>query len=561
MSLEQRKYSTGITIWQWLLLIVFMFVAYFYGLSLYPIADMNEGLYAEVAREMLELKDYLIPHLNYVPYLEKPPLFYWLVALSYKVFGVSTFAARLIPALSCTAVTTAIIWLMQGLQRAQYAWTAALILASSFVYILIGRVVFFDMLLTATLTFALSFFYLWYVKDKTIYLHALYLCLALSFLCKGMLPLILVFLIAMVFLFLRKTPKAKFLKLFHPFALLLFFLIIGVWAFLAMQKLPAFGYDFFINEQVLRFWGTRMPDDYHHGPVYFYIPRVIAYLFPWTLFLPLCFKRWREKISGQDPLTLFLWLWFLVPLVLLSLSGAKGDYYMVLGIPPLVLLLAQALDNYMQQNKFRLLFLLFCVTALIVLSASIYILNKSVLPLPVIPAFRILLLILSLYFMLSILCIYRFKNSRLTFLLFAGFMLPVIIFYVHFERIMQTEYKQIALTDYIKTHDAKRDVYLFKDYETVSTVLFNLQRRLPIIDSVSMDLYFGSHTKDAAGWFISGQEFLQRSNGKSVYVVMRKNEKDNFAALTGAQKYCVVAASYKALIMTNDAVECQGAKS
>src|SRR5437762_5613576 len=70
-------------------------VALFYlPLGLRALWDSDEGRYAEIAREMLELKDWITPHLNYVVYFEKPPLTYWLTALSLRVFGPTPFAAR-----------------------------------------------------------------------------------------------------------------------------------------------------------------------------------------------------------------------------------------------------------------------------------------------------------------------------------------------------------------------------------------------------------------------------------------------------------------------------------
>src|SRR5581483_2308040 len=71
-----------------------------FHLGSYGLWDPDEARYAEIAREMLARGDWLIPHLNYVPYVEKPPLLYWLTALSFRLFGLSEFAARLTPALS-----------------------------------------------------------------------------------------------------------------------------------------------------------------------------------------------------------------------------------------------------------------------------------------------------------------------------------------------------------------------------------------------------------------------------------------------------------------------------
>src|SRR5262245_5620416 len=67
---------------------------FYFPLTSRALWDSDEGRYAEIAREVLELKDWLTPHLNYVAYFEKPPLMYWLTALAMSVFGVHAFAAR-----------------------------------------------------------------------------------------------------------------------------------------------------------------------------------------------------------------------------------------------------------------------------------------------------------------------------------------------------------------------------------------------------------------------------------------------------------------------------------
>ena len=78
-------YRLGVS--EYLILFVVLFFSFYYGMSTYAIENINEGLYAEIPREMLQIGNYIIPKLNFIPYIEKPPLFYWLVAISYKIFG------------------------------------------------------------------------------------------------------------------------------------------------------------------------------------------------------------------------------------------------------------------------------------------------------------------------------------------------------------------------------------------------------------------------------------------------------------------------------------------
>ena len=88
----KKRYSTGFLLMVVLFLTV---ITYFAFLNLYPLLEPDEGRYAEIAREMLETGDFINPHLNYVKYFEKPPLFYWLTAWSIRFFGHNEKAVRM----------------------------------------------------------------------------------------------------------------------------------------------------------------------------------------------------------------------------------------------------------------------------------------------------------------------------------------------------------------------------------------------------------------------------------------------------------------------------------
>src|SRR5690349_8817732 len=73
---------------------------FFFHLGSYGLWEPDEARYAEIAREMLATGNFVVPHLNYVAYIEKPPLLYWTTALAFYLFGINQFAARIVPALS-----------------------------------------------------------------------------------------------------------------------------------------------------------------------------------------------------------------------------------------------------------------------------------------------------------------------------------------------------------------------------------------------------------------------------------------------------------------------------
>src|SRR5438093_1537926 len=125
---------------------------FFFRLGRSGLGDPDEGRNAEAAREILETGDWVTPHLDGIAYLDKPPAFFWTVALSYRLLGVNELAARAPSALFALAGIALISWFARG--RIGYAagWLAGITLALSPLYIIFGRIVIFDMMLTFCMT-------------------------------------------------------------------------------------------------------------------------------------------------------------------------------------------------------------------------------------------------------------------------------------------------------------------------------------------------------------------------------------------------------------------------
>jgi 4-amino-4-deoxy-L-arabinose transferase-like glycosyltransferase len=152
--------------WRWFgFLFLVCLVIVFSSLGSAALFDPDEGRNAEKAREILLLGDWVTPHQNFVPTLDKPMFFYWLVAISFKLFGLSAWSARLPAALASVGC----IVLVYRFARAQFGlWPAlwsGLILVTSLEFFLLSRIVLFEM--TLTLFVALGLFSFYAATDST----------------------------------------------------------------------------------------------------------------------------------------------------------------------------------------------------------------------------------------------------------------------------------------------------------------------------------------------------------------------------------------------------------
>jgi len=544
----------------WLALLGVIALCLFMGLGSYPIENVNEGLYAEIAREMLMSGHYLIPHLNHVPYLEKPPLLYWLMAFSMKLFGLNAFAARIIPAISAVGVVLITTRFAQFYHRAREGFLAGIILASGIGFILISRVVLFDMLLTCLMTITLVYFYVWYTRpDKKIYLRAAYLGLGLAMMTKGFVAPVLVMGIVVTFHLWQRVSFKQFIRLIDPMGIALCLVIFLPWLIAAADKLPGFIHQFVWNEQIGRFFNFRYPRDYHSGPLYFYIPVLLLYLFPWSLFTPSLFIR-RKRTPSEKQWHRFLWAWMLVPFVFFSLAGDKGNCYMLVSVPAFALLLANRILEIQSSNRFQwhvLAFWFFWIVALLVfliLGLSHYIgFISSKLTLPD-------NLLLSRYLFVGVfllgVVVMLLRRSRFSLGVYlGGFVLlsvSFVIFLIGDKQATANIRSEQQIVSYMNKYDAQRPVYVFQNFETISSLFFYEQRRVNMIESISNDLYYGSRTPEAKGWFVSLPDFTTIAKRQQpVFIVIKNVNIPQFINRQADVRFCRLITIAKVSVLSN----------
>ena len=154
-----------------LIIILFSYIFLFYALGDYSLKEPDEGRYAEIPREMVETGDYVVPHLNYVRYFEKPPLLYWSVAISYKLFGISEWSFRFTNAAYAFLIVLFLYFFTRKWFNQKIALLSSLILISSFGFFSMAHIVTTDMCFSFLLFASLLCFYDFYRNKKTVFLY------------------------------------------------------------------------------------------------------------------------------------------------------------------------------------------------------------------------------------------------------------------------------------------------------------------------------------------------------------------------------------------------------
>jgi 4-amino-4-deoxy-L-arabinose transferase-like glycosyltransferase len=303
-----------------------------------PLFNPDEGRYAEIPREMLSGGDWVIPHLNGLDYIEKPPLQYWATAVTYRFFGVSEFSARLYTAL--TALATVVL---MGLLAARHwgagaGWRAAAVLSGMFMFVVLGQLMTLDMSLTFWMTASLAGFLLAQhtpAGERGWMLFA-WATAALGVLTKGLIAAAVPAAVLMIYS-LYSRDFSPWRKLHLKLGLPLFLAITVPWHWLAAQRLDDFLQFYFIREHFARY---LTPIAERQEPWWFFGWVFLAGTVPWTVpVLRVLAGGWRNP-RGQFSPTLFLWIWVVFICVFFSLSDSKLMPYILPAMPALAVLVA-----------------------------------------------------------------------------------------------------------------------------------------------------------------------------------------------------------------------------
>jgi hypothetical protein len=357
----------------WLLLIA---AVVFFGCIVSPpgLMDDVDASHGQLAENMLRAHDWVIPHLDGVPYVEKAPLPYWLIAVSYLFLGVHDWAARIPFAMGAILLC----WITALYGRWAFGKTAGflsgLMLATCIGLFLFTRILIPDVLLTLCITVAFWSLQRALNEDaQEIHTRRWVVLLAGSMatgvMLKGFIAVVLPVGGGLLYLAITRQLWSRHTwKRLHPgIGAFVFLLIAAPWHVLATFRMPpyfaftfhsgpgeyhGFFWFYFMNEHVLRFLGLRYPHDYNTVPRLAFWLLNLVWLFPWSFYLPAALKsNYRPSDrAGRTRLMALCWSGFLL---LFFTFSTTQEYYSMPLYPALALLLASGLDSPAGQKWFE----------------------------------------------------------------------------------------------------------------------------------------------------------------------------------------------------------------
>jgi 4-amino-4-deoxy-L-arabinose transferase-like glycosyltransferase len=322
--------------------------------------DDVDAVQAQIARNMLQSGDWVTARLDGVAYLEKPPLIYWMMALSYRIFGVHDWAARLPLALSVMLLC----WVTYRFGRWAFGEDAGfysgLALATCIGLFLFTRILIPDAILTLSIATAI-WAWLRLLEDdepKARWVWLLGVSFGIGLLLKGLIAIVFPVLASIAHMMATRQALAlkAWKKLNLPLAAAIALAIALPWHVLAMLRNPpyfafsmhsgpgeyrGFFWFYFFNEHLLRFLNLRYPRDYNTVPRPLFWLLNLVWLFPWSAYLPAAVKLSYKHDTRAGRVRLMALCWIGVVMVFFTFSTTQ-EYYSMPIYPALALLIGSA---------------------------------------------------------------------------------------------------------------------------------------------------------------------------------------------------------------------------
>ncbi len=564
--------------------------------------DDVDAVQAQMARNMLSSGDWVTAHLDGVPFLEKAPLIYWMIAASYKIFGVTDWAGRIPIALSAIALCLTTAGFGAWAFGRRVGLYAGLCLSTCVGLFLFTRILLPDALLTLTIILALWALLRALEQDErhpAAWAAIMAACLASGLLLKSLIGVVFPIGAAVTYLLItRQFFAARTWKRLRPFSSLVIILLIAApWHILATLRNPpyfsftlksipgqyhGFLWFFFINEQLLRFLNLRYPRDYDTvPPVYFWLFNLI-WLFPWSVYLPAAF-RLSYRPADRAGRTRLLALCLIGFVMVFFTFSTTQEYYSMPIYPAMALLIggAMALEGKSVRAGTRALTVLCAVAAIAAIAILIAVRHVATpgdisyalsynpsayklslghmedLTLDSFAYLRAPLALAALAFLIGVFSTFRTTRRNVYF----GVAIMMVVFLHAARMAMVTFDPYLSSRPLVKVLDRspRGDLIIDHHYFWYSSVFFYTDRTALLLNGRFFGLVYGSYAPTSADPFIDDAQ-LQRlwRTPARYYLFAKATQLEDLASLVGKNQLITVSTSGGKVLLTNHPLSAVG---
>ncbi|WP_343316520.1 glycosyltransferase family 39 protein [Acinetobacter soli] len=301
----------------------------------------DEGRYADISRHMFESGDWLVPRLDGLPFIHKPPMLHWLSSIAMHIFGVHVWVVRLVPVLAAGLLLIGTYLFVRKYLSQKIAELSILMMATNLLFFGSSQYVNHDLLLATGITLSVFCLVDFSLCNRKAMLFLGYFFAASAFLTKGLIGILIPGMILLPWLLYTQQYK-RIPAFFNPFALLFLAALTLPWLYQIQQIYPDFLHYFFIDQQFNRFHSNQFNNKQSW---FFYLVILLVSLLPWLLTLRWTGLRTILQQQRLNPIGQLLIWWLVSVVIFFSIPPSKLAGYILPALTPLIILCAVAFEK------------------------------------------------------------------------------------------------------------------------------------------------------------------------------------------------------------------------
>ncbi|MDP3920883.1 MAG: glycosyltransferase family 39 protein [Candidatus Omnitrophota bacterium] len=538
------------------------FFLFFFVADLIPLWSSDEGRYAEIAREMFESRNFIVPHFNYVEYLEKPILAPYAASLFVGLLGEADLVLRLPSILSALLGILVTYIFTRRLFSDTTARLASLLLLTSIGYVLVGRFAVIDMQMILLLSTSILFLMSGYFDQRRAnYLWA-YFFMGLTVLTKGLIGVVLPGLIFFVFLvWTGRLEEIKRVSLGWGIVILLF--VVAPWVVAVSWVEPEFLDVFILKHHFERFASGGFG---RSRPFWFFSYVAVVVTFPWALLVPSAVLQGLKGEEIERDKTKYLVSWITVIFIFFSIPRGKLPYYIVPICVPVAILVAGLLaawkadrlhENERKWLHYAMGFIgVVCVLGFFGLNIAVYAVREPEMVMLKTTIFTGSLAVAAG----GVLCLWALRKKRkdMTILSLSGMIYTVLlVIFTGMVKLSPLESTYAFASEIAPQLTPETVVAVFASPDRFSDLPFYLKRRIVTVGGDRGTLDQGSidedHQGESSEWFLPAHVFGAMFNRKEkqVYCLLEKERLQVMRQRTGVDTYHIVKDEYGKILISN----------